>query len=119
MHRALPQRFAADPGLIRKVESLQCAHTIHKGLICTGDQFISSLEEDLRIKALYPDALACDMESAAIAQVCHLYGVPFLCFRAISDVTTAEKSHQELYDGFWSDVSRNSFSLLRQLLDIL
>ena len=59
------------------------------------------------------------MESAAIAQVCHLYGVPFLCFRAISDVTTAEKSHQELYDGFWSDVSRNSFSLLRQLLDIL
>ena len=117
--QGLPQRFAADPGLIRKVESLQCAHTIHKGLICTGDQFISSLEEDLRIKALYPDALACDMESAAIAQVCHLYGVPFLCFRAISDVTTAEKSHQELYDGFWSDVSRNSFSLLRQLLDIL
>lgn len=28
--QGLPQRFAADPGLIRKVESLQCAHTIHK-----------------------------------------------------------------------------------------
>ena len=117
--QGLPQRFDADARLLAAVDSLKCDTHIHKGLICTGDQFIDSLEEDLKIKALYPDALACDMESAAIAQVCHHFGVPFLCFRAISDVTTAEKSHQELYDGFWSDVSRNSFSLLRQLLDIL
>ena len=117
--QGLPQRFDADARLLAAVDSLKCDTHIHKGLICTGDQFIDSLEEDLKIKALYPDALACDMESAAIAQVCHHFGVPFLCFRAISDVTTAEKSHQELYDGFWSDLSRNSFSLLRQLIEIL
>ena len=117
--QGLPQRFDADAKLLKAVDKLDCSTTIHKGLICTGDQFISSLEEDLKIKALYPDALACDMESTAIAQVCHHFGVPFLSFRAISDVTTAEQSHQELYDGFWSDLSRNSFSIVRQLIELL
>ena len=71
----------------------------------------------MKVKKLYPDALACDMESAAIAQVCLHYGVPFLSFRAISDVVTPQCDHQQTYDGFWADLKANSFSLLKQLLD--
>ena len=59
------------------------------------------------------------MESASIAQVCYHYGVPFLSFRAISDVVTPQCNHQQAYDGFWNDLKANSFSLLKKLLDTL
>lgn len=118
--QGLPQRFCADSSLLSCARGLKTENmTLHEGLICTGDQFLTTLEEDMKVKKLYPDALACDMESAAIAQVCLHYGVPFLSFRAISDVVTPQCDHQQTYDGFWADLKANSFSLLKQLLDSL
>ena len=54
------------------------------GIIASGDQFIASNKEAKRINGEF-GALACDFESAPIAQVCCLYGVPFVSMRAISD----------------------------------
>lgn len=50
---------------------------IHSGLICTGDRFITNRTELDAIKRCFPAGLAVDMESAAIAQTCYLYGIPF------------------------------------------
>lgn len=58
---------------------------LHGGLICSGDQFITDRTQLDKIKGRYPDGLAVDMESGALAQVCYLYDVPFLSFRIISD----------------------------------
>lgn len=58
---------------------------IHSGLICTGDRFITNRTELDAIKRRFPAGLAVDMESAAIAQTCYLYDIPFLSFRIISD----------------------------------
>ena len=54
------------------------------GRIVTGDQFIANPDQ---AKALHEhfSALACEMESASIAQVCYLNQVPFMCIRSISD----------------------------------
>ena len=90
---------------------------LHSGLICTGDQFFISLDEDRRILSLYPDGLASDMESAAIAQVCRRYGVPFLSFRTISDIHTGEEAQRTSYENFWNDMADNSFTLLARLLE--
>ena len=54
------------------------------GTILTGDQVIFSAEKRQALRQEF-DALAVEMESAAIAQVCALYDVPFVGIRGISD----------------------------------
>ena len=117
--QGLPQRFDADPALLRAALSLQAAQPVRSGLICTGDQFLTSPEDDARVLGIYPDALACDMESAAIAQVCRHYGVPFLSFRMISDVHGSGQDATALYKDFWQKVADDSFAFLKLLIDKL
>ena len=117
--QGLPQRFDADPALLRAALSLQTSQPVRSGLICTGDQFLTDAEDDARVLEIYPDALACDMESAAIAQVCHHYGVPFLSFRMISDVHGSGQDATALYKDFWAKVADDSFSFLKLLIDKL
>jgi adenosylhomocysteine nucleosidase len=58
---------------------------VHRGLVASGDRFVSSAEESQRLRRELPDALAVEMEGAAMAQVCHDHGVPFAGVRLISD----------------------------------
>jgi adenosylhomocysteine nucleosidase len=58
---------------------------IHRGLLVSGDRFVSSAAEATALRTALPDAMACDMEAAAVAQVCHDHGVPFAAIRNISD----------------------------------
>ena len=59
------------------------------------------------------------MESAAVAQVCRRYGVPFLSLRVISDIHVSESEQRRSYEGFWNDISDNSFSVLARLLEAI
>ena len=58
---------------------------VHQGLIISGDRFVSTRLESQRLQQALPAALAVEMEGAAVAQVCHDYGVPFAAMRTISD----------------------------------
>lgn len=57
---------------------------VKRGVIATGDQFISSSEIKRGIVDAF-GAIACEMEGGAIAQVCYMNKVPFAVVRAISD----------------------------------
>ena len=114
-----PQRFDADPALLQTALALKAERPVHSGLICSGDQFLTTPEEDARVLSIYPDALACDMESAAIAQVCRHYGVPFLSFRIISDVHSSHEEAEAGYRDFWERIGDDSFAFIRQLLQTL
>ena len=92
---------------------------IHKGLICSGDQFIDKMEDLERIKGNFPDALAVDMESGAIAQVCHLCQVPFLALRVISDSPGASHDNTRQYLDFWTDAPQETFMLLKDIINRL
>ena len=61
------------------------APRVHEGLIVSGDRFIASAAQSGELRALLPDALAVDMESAAVAQVCADFERPFAVLRTISD----------------------------------
>ncbi|MCR4920168.1 MAG: 5'-methylthioadenosine/adenosylhomocysteine nucleosidase [Bacteroidaceae bacterium] len=114
--QGLPTHFVGDPHLLSATEGLDTEVRIVPGLICTGDQFITSRDELQRIKGEFPEALAVDMESAAIAQVCHLHGLPFLSFRIISDTPGAE-AHFEQYLDFWATMADRSFRVTRAFLE--
>lgn len=58
---------------------------VHRGLLISGDRFVSTAAESEALRRQLPDALAVEMEGAAVAQVCHDYGVPFAAMRTISD----------------------------------
>jgi adenosylhomocysteine nucleosidase len=58
---------------------------LHQGLIVSSYGFVSPSRAEA-ITADFPGALATDMESVAIAQTCHVYGVPFISIRGISDL---------------------------------
>ncbi len=58
---------------------------VHQGLIVSGDRFVCTDRECAALRAAVPDALAVEMEGAAVAQVCHDFGVPCLVVRTVSD----------------------------------
>lgn len=82
--------FPADPtlaGMLRGAAErlLPPPAVVRSGLVLTGDQIISSREVRERIKADFPEGACFEMETAAIAQVAHLNGVPWGGLRVTSD----------------------------------
>lgn len=57
---------------------------VFRGVIATGDEFVHSTERRLSLGEEF-NALACEMEGGAIAQVCYRAGKPFCILRSISD----------------------------------
>lgn len=56
----------------------------NKGIIATGDQFIADKSRKKYIRKHFK-ALACEMEGAAVGQVCRAADVDFIVIRTISD----------------------------------
>lgn len=90
--------------------------TVCRGLIASGDIFVSRPEEVARFRELYPDVLAVDMESAAIAQVCYKRNVPFFVMRVVSD-TPGGADNISQYENFWEKAPMHTFSLLKEMLE--
>ena len=60
-----------------------------RGIIASGDQFISSADRKRYIVDKF-GAVACEMEGAAIGHVCYVNGIECLIVRAISDSASGE-----------------------------
>ena len=116
--QGMPTFFEGNKTLFDCAISLDTETPIHGGLICSGDKFITDREELDVIKGNFPEGLAVDMESGSIAQVCHIYKVPFISFRIISDTPGAE-NHWEQYTNFWGEMADRSFGVTKAFLDSL
>ncbi len=79
--------FECDNAASRTLEEV-CAgienSKVVRGIIASGDIFISDRSQRLRLNDRF-DAIACEMEGAAIGHVCWCCKVPFVILRAISD----------------------------------
>jgi adenosylhomocysteine nucleosidase len=80
-------RIVCDPDLAASAAAAARAtgHTVHRGLIASGDRFIDDPAEVGQLRIDLPGLLAVEMEGAAVAQVCADRDVPFVVVRAISD----------------------------------
>lgn len=106
-------------GARRLLDLLPGRADLHRGLICSGDQFIDKMESVNVIKSNFPDALAVDMESGAIAQVCHLNKVPFLALRVVSDSPGASHDNTQQYLDFWTAAPQETFKMVKDIINKL
>lgn len=98
-------RLAADATWSRRLaDAVRREHGVpHEGLIVSGDRFVSSARECAQLQRELPDALAVDMESAAVAQVCLDFGVPLAVVRSVSD-RADDEAHVD-FPRFLNDVA--------------
>jgi adenosylhomocysteine nucleosidase len=59
------------------------------GIVASGDQFINNASRKAFIRDTF-GAVCCEMEGAAIGQVCYVNGVDFVIIRCISDNASGE-----------------------------
>jgi len=86
--RALrPEHLHAGPGAVAAhLQALGVVEPqVHTGLILSGDRFVSSRAESRALRQAFPQALAVEMEGAAVAQVCTDSDLPFAVVRTLSD----------------------------------
>ena len=110
--------FECDEGLANT--ALKAAKdaelTTHRGRVASGDRFVRTQEDKDRIRSLF-DARCCEMEGAAIAQVCSLFKVPFVIVRAISD--KADGTEHIDYDAFERQAAHDCATLTSNMLALL
>lgn len=88
------------------------------GILASGDYFIFQPHEVEHVLSVYPEAVAVDMESAAIAHTCYLKDVPFVAIRVVSDTPGVEDNYA-CYHDFWAEAPERTFATLTQLLERL
>lgn len=86
-----------------------------EGLVATGDSFIASTEQKDAIKKNFPDALCCEMEGAAFAQVANAFKKPLVAMRAISD--NGDGSANEDFDIFVKKVGAKAAKLITDYVE--
>ena len=114
----MPETFKGDPALLNCARPLRCEDEsirIMGGIIASGDAFISKPEQVQRIREVFPQVAAAEMEAAAVAQTCHLLDTPFLIIRSISDVVGDEDNHMA-FDEFLPIAARNSLDIVAKII---
>jgi adenosylhomocysteine nucleosidase len=130
-------RFACEPALTSLLSTaarqvlgsastavigLPAGAKVHSGLIASGDRFVSSAEASRALQSALRsaghEALAVEMEGAAVAQVCADYDVPFAAMRTISD--RADDTAHIDFPRFVNEVaSRYALAIINELLRTL
>jgi adenosylhomocysteine nucleosidase len=113
----MPSSFIPHDDLIdiaeKVIDKIEGVST-HKGLIGTGDSFMSDPDQIHVVRKKMPDLLAVEMEGASIAQVCHQFNVPFLVIRSISDI--AGKESPVSFEKFLETAARHSAEMVLEIL---
>jgi adenosylhomocysteine nucleosidase len=116
----LPAAFPAQEKLIaiaeQAAQSLTSLKTI-TGLICTGDIFMADPEKAEIARKNFPTMAACEMEAAAIAQVCYQFKVPFVIIRSLSDI--AGKKSEISFEQYLPIAAKNASILVENMLNKL
>jgi adenosylhomocysteine nucleosidase len=116
----MPAAYLADKRLIetaaRSAETLTGVQVV-KGLITTGDSFMSDPDRVESIRHKWNDLQAVEMEAAAIAQVCYQFGTPFVIIRSLSDI--AGKESNISFDQYLEKAARNSAELVVKMVESL
>ena len=118
-----PQIFPVDENLVKLAEDavdelkrekvLPDSFNHRRDLIGSGDVFMHDPDSIARVRRVFPDIDAVEMEGAAIAHCCYLFSVPVLVIRALSDIAGAESPVS--FDEFLPIASRHSAQIVMRI----
>ena len=110
--------YYCDPSLVDLAYESALAtmsnRNIYKGLIATGDQFISSTNYVNWLQEEF-NAYACEMEGASAAKVCTAYDKPFVILRTLSD--KADGNAHDSYADFGDLAADQSSKIVIKMLE--
>lgn len=112
---------ACDRGLMRQFREAYAAAAaadpdfppLHEGRIATGDCIVADTQLKNAIRDTF-DAVAVEMEGAALAQVCKMNRVPFLVIRTVSD--NADEEAIGDFDRFIEAAGIRDYEILKNFL---
>lgn len=116
----MPAAFRSDAALMELAEKAVeevGEHAYAVGLIATGDSFMNDPVRVETVRGHFPDMKAAEMEAAAVAQVCHQFGVPFVVIRALSDI--AGKESDISFDEFLPVAAKHSTDIVLNVIERL
>ncbi|WP_100332075.1 5'-methylthioadenosine/S-adenosylhomocysteine nucleosidase [Bacillus xiapuensis] len=116
----MPPSFKADQRLLQLAEDSAKEEEgiqVMKGLIATGDSFMSDPERVQYVAAKFADLQAVEMEAAAIAQVAYQFGTPFVVIRSLSDI--AGKESDLSFEQFLPKAALHSANLVMSMVEKL
>ena len=102
----------ADLAYAAAVRELGEAH-VFRGVVASGDQFVASEAYAQKLRENF-DAIACEMEGAAIAAVCWNYRIPFVVIRCMSD--KADGKAHETYENMADLAAEQSCRIVLRML---
>ena len=88
-----------------------------QGLICTGDIFMADPAKAEIARSNFPTMAACEMEAAAVAQVCQQFEVPFVIVRSLSDI--AGKKSELSFEEYLPVAAKNASILVEAIVNKL
>ena len=103
--------FQADEKLLSLAKSVAGERTFF-GRMVTGEQFIADEKRGDINARLAP--LSVDMETAAVAHVCHVNGIPFIAVRTLTD--TADHSGTAAFEENCARAAAVSADFVRRML---
>ncbi len=90
----------------------------HVGLVASGDLFVADDKDYQKLIQDYPEAMCCEMEAGAVAQVASHYQKPFVILRSLSDVACNEDSHLDFLT-YKVEASKRSAKLTKAFCELL
>lgn len=116
----MPEKFSSHSLLVEaatqaaaKIDTIKCIN----GLVCTGDSFIGTDEAAEKVRSLFPNIAAAEMEGAAIGQTCYMLSRPFVIIRSLSDI--AGKTSTVSFNKYIETASKNSAELVVGMIENL
>tara|TARA_B100000073_G_scaffold82687_1_gene63275 strand:+ start:25662 stop:26438 length:777 start_codon:yes stop_codon:yes gene_type:complete len=87
---------------------------VRKGLIASGDMFISSKQKINQLRGDFHELMCVEMEGASFAQVCFQEQIKWMIIRVISD--NADDSASDEFEEFLKIYNSKSWELIKKIL---
>ncbi|MDU0479468.1 5'-methylthioadenosine/S-adenosylhomocysteine nucleosidase [Staphylococcus chromogenes] len=81
----MPVDYSPEARAVDKLRGLDLGHPAKFGRVVSADSFVTADNVE-PIRARFPDAIATDMETTGMAQVCFTTNTPWISLRAVSDL---------------------------------